>query len=477
MASGVTGIGPEMSLADGQPTTRPTPWSLGVLGRFLLLGVGLWLHAADTLVTATLAPAIVDDIGGVAFIGWMVSLYQVGTIIASAAAPAFCRRLGIRRVQAAGIVAYAAGCVVAASAPNMAVLLAARFIQGAGGGALISVCYYAIQHWFPAARWSRMFGVLSAIWGAGSLLGPLIGGLFAASHAWRAAFGLFAGQAALLLLLVLVLQPAEASDERRREAWPLAPLWFLSGATVVIAVAGVTARVDLACLGCVVGLGMLYAAARVDRRGAVRLLPLETLDWRHPVGAGLAMVMALSVGTTGFWVYGPLLLNTLFGVAPLVSGYIFAGEAIAWSIATVLVSSAPVAADRALIRSGAAIVAAGAAAFTIAVPAGSLPGMVACALLQGVGFGMCWPSLVHRLARFSTDADRPLAAAAPGTVQRIGYAVGTAAVGIAANLSGLAEGVSVAGARSAGFWVFAAFVPILLLALASAWRFTARTDR
>jgi hypothetical protein len=57
-------------------------------------------------------------------------------------------------------------------------------------------------------------------------------------------------------------------------------------------------------------------------------------------------------------------------------------------------------------------------------------------------------------------------------VQRIGYAVGTAAAGIAANLSGLIDGVSVAAAKAAGFWVFAAFIPVLVVAVASAWRFT-----
>jgi hypothetical protein len=57
-------------------------------------------------------------------------------------------------------------------------------------------------------------------------------------------------------------------------------------------------------------------------------------------------------------------------------------------------------------------------------------------------------------------------------MQRIGYAVGTAAVGIAANLSGLAEGVSVAAAKSAGFWVFAAFIPVLAIGVACAWQFT-----
>jgi hypothetical protein len=45
-------------------------------------------------------------------------------------------------------------------------------------------------------------------------------------------------------------------------------------------------------------------------------------------------------------------------------------------------------------------------------------------------------------------------------------------VGIAANLSGLAQGISVAAAKSAAFWVFAAFIPVLIVALVCAWMFT-----
>ncbi len=55
-----------------------------------MLCVGIWLHAADSLVTATIAPAIVDDIGGIAFINWTIMLYEVGAIVAAAAAPMLC---------------------------------------------------------------------------------------------------------------------------------------------------------------------------------------------------------------------------------------------------------------------------------------------------------------------------------------------------------------------------------------------------
>ena len=84
-----------------------------MLGRFLLLCLGVWLHAADVLVTATITPSIVDEIGGVAYVSWMISLYQVGAIIAGAASAMLCQRAKIKRVLIGAALLYGIGCVIA----------------------------------------------------------------------------------------------------------------------------------------------------------------------------------------------------------------------------------------------------------------------------------------------------------------------------------------------------------------------------
>jgi hypothetical protein len=384
-----------------------------------------------------------------------------------------CRRAGVKRLLGLAAVIYAGGCLLGGLAPTMAVLLAARFAQGLGGGTLLSLCYLAIQEWFEQAWWSRLFGIVAFIWGAGSLLGPLIGGIFAGLHVWRLTFFVFAGQAAALgCMAALWLPNRAAAAQLAKQPWSLLPLLILSTAAVLIARSSVATSVAASILGSLLGAGLLYGAARLDRRAGSRLFPRQLLNIGHPVGAGLLMVFALSAATTGFWAYGPLILKILFGTQPLISGYILAGEAVAWSLATLAVSKAPLSADRWLIRIGAGCVALGAGGFAVAVPAGVLAGMVLCALLQGAGFGLCWPSIVHRLVRYSGESERPLAVTSPDTMQRIGYAVGAAAVGIAANLSGLAAGISIAAAKNAAFWVFASFVPLLLFALIFAWIFT-----
>ena len=444
----------------------------GLLGRFVVLCLGIWLHAVDSLVTATIAPAIVADLGGVAYINWLITLYQVGAIVAGAAAAMLCRRIGIKRLLIIAALLYGSGCVIAGFAPTMGMLLAARLAQGIAGGFLLSLCYLAVQQWFEQSWWSRLFGIEAVIWGAGSLLGPLIGGIFAGLHAWRFTFFSFAIQAAALVGLAAVWLSAEAPSPQTGKPLPLMPLLLLSIATLFIAESSLVTRIATSILGCSLGAALLYAAARLDRRSPSRLFPVQLLDIRHPVGAGLLMVFALSVGTTGFWAYGPLILKILFGTQPIISGYILALEAAAWSLGSIAVSTAPVSADRWLIRLGAVLIALGAGGFAIMVPAGAFAGMVLCAILQGLGFGLCWPSIVHRLARFADESERPLAVTSPETMQRIGYAVGAAAVGIAANLSGLAAGISVAAAKTAAFWVFAAFIPVQILALGCAWVFT-----
>ena len=110
------------------------------------------------------------------------------------------------------------------------------------------------------------------------------------------------------------------------------------------------------------------------------------------------MIAAFSVATCSFAIYGPLILTSLHGIPVLTTGYIIAAESIAWSILSILVANAPPRRERPIIVGGALMIAAGIAGFAYTVPAGSIPLILACAVLQGGGFGIAWP--------FVTRADR-----------------------------------------------------------------------
>ena len=51
-------------------------------GQVVLIGFGVWLHAADELVVSTISPAMTAEIGGLRLVAWLIALYEIGSIIA-----------------------------------------------------------------------------------------------------------------------------------------------------------------------------------------------------------------------------------------------------------------------------------------------------------------------------------------------------------------------------------------------------------
>ena len=180
-----------------------------------------------------------------------------------------------------------------------------------------------------------------------------------------------------------------------------------------------------------------------------RLFPTATFDPRTTMGAGMLMVATLSVSTCSFGFYGPLLLAGMHDFTPLTTGLIIASESIAWSLLSILVATAAPRHEPLIVTGGAVMVTAGIAGFAFAVPAGSIPAILFCALLQGGGFGILWPFASRRIIEAASAAERDIAASAFSTLQRLGYAVGAALTGIIANASGFADGFTKEAAESA----------------------------
>lgn len=61
-----------------------------------LVCLAVWLHAADSLIVATMLPSIVAEIGGAGLVGWSVSLYEIGSIVAGAASALLTMCFGLR---------------------------------------------------------------------------------------------------------------------------------------------------------------------------------------------------------------------------------------------------------------------------------------------------------------------------------------------------------------------------------------------
>ncbi len=468
-----------MSQSADTTATGPAPWSelfrRGHLALLAVLCLGVWLHAADSLLVATLMPSAVRDIGGLPYLSWTLALYELGSIISAVATGVLVTRVGMRKVMTSAAALYTLGCVISALAPDMAAMLFGRILQGIGGGMMLAGTFTGMNRLFPQRLWLRIVAIVSATWGVSSLIGPLIGGLFANYGYWRGGFWAFAAQAVLFgLASAHLLGPAAPRDDTETSSgvdWK--NLGLLSLGVFAIAAAGAHVSLVWTPLLCIAGSALLWAFVRRDGVSPARMLAIRPLNLGHAPGAGTVMVLASAVASVSLFVYGPIIMQTLYGIDPLTAGYIVAIESVAWSVAAIAVSGAGPRLEPWIIRSGSVLITLSVIGLTVYMPTGPVVALLPFAVMQGAGFGMAWAFVVRRAISGAPEADRDRISSVLPSVQMLGYAIGASLAGIIANAAGFSEGVSLDAARSVGFWVFAAFIPLAFAANIAAWKLSA----
>lgn len=434
----------------------------------MVLCLGVWLHAADALMVATLMPSAIMEIGGAAWLGWTIALYEVGSVVAGAATGLLAVRVGLRFGMCGAAALFALGCMASMMAPDMATMLAGRLAQGLGGGALVAIVFVATDRLFPDRLLPVAMALISAIWGASAFCGPLIGGLFANAGLWRYGFLAFAVQAVILLLLGFFLLSGDRPDKAAKDSAPVRSvpwirLLLLTFAIIAVAAGGTAPSTLLSVVLIALGVAMLILFFRTDRVGKVRLFPRDALAITRPVGGGILFVLCFATATISFTLYGPLLAQMRFGVSPLVGGYLVAFESVAWTLAALAVSGIAQRHEMWVIRAGAAMMTMGVIGLAFAMPQGTIWTLLPFAFCLGAGFGASWPFVLRRIIASAHQEDRERASAAVPTMQMVGYGLGAALAGLYANLSGFADGIDAAEIGTVGFWIFAGFVPILLI--------------
>lgn len=447
------------------------PWSEFLASRYAsslaLVCLAVWLHAADSLIVATMLPSMVADVGGASLIGWSISLYEIGSIVAGAASALMAMRVGLRASMAMTALLFGAGCIVSATAPTMPAVLVGRALQGLGGGGLVALGFVAIGVIFPRRYTARAIAAVSMLWGMSAFLGPLIGGVAVEYANWRWGFAFFAIQAFALTLWILLRSGREMSERGQGAGeFPVRRLALLCLAVVLVAFAGVEIGLSRTALFAVGGLACLGIFLWLDGHATEdRLLPLRPFDMRKPVGAALWMIFSLAVATIAITAFGPLLLTAIHGLSALTVGYIVAASSIGWSVTAVLSSGSPERHDGHLIAAGMAMVALSVVGFLYSVPNGPVWLVVFFSAIEGGGFGLAWTFILRRVTGLADRSETHRISGAIPTVQRMGYALGAAFIGIVANASGLLTMDTPDAAADVAVRIFFACLPFAVLGL------------
>jgi MFS family permease len=349
----------------------------------------------------------------------------------------------------------------------MPLLLTGRALQGLGGGGLVAMGFVAVGLIFPRRYIARAMAAVSTLWGVSAFAGPLVGGFFVEYANWRWGFAFFACQAfALALWIVLRSDAGVTRSTADATEFPVKRLSLLCLAVVLVAFGGVEVSILRTVPSVAAGLVCLIAFLWFDERaGDTRLLPRRPFDPWRPAGAALLMILSMSMATIAVTAFGPLLVTAIQGVSALTAGYIIACSSIGWTVMAILVSGLPERFDRLMIALGMTVVTLSILGFLHAVPNGPVWLIAVFAAMEGGGFGMAWTFILRRtMGLAGADEVQRISGAIP-TIQRLGYALGAAYVGIVANASGLLSIETAADAAKVARWVFASCVPFAAIGL------------
>ncbi len=435
---------------------RKSDW-LALLGEgrglyTIILNLAIGLHAIDVFVISTVMPAVVADIGGAAFYTWPTMLYMVASIVGAASGGPVKAALGARRGYGLAGLVFLIGSAACAASPSMAVLLAARLLQGFGGGLLLSQSMSLVRELYPERLRTRILATISGVWGVAAVLGPLIGGIFAELGWWRGAF--WSSVPLILLFTGLAWMSLPASP--RPDSVPRFPLGrvLLLGAGVVSVgytslLEDPTLRTMLAALAVV----MVAATFRLDSGSGNRLFPTRALSLLTPVGTAFWVFFLLALTHASIGVFLPLFLQVLHGMPPVAAGYFNGVLAISWTVASVLTAGWRHGGAPRLIAGGPFIAGISLAILAVGILEISPLAIGVLVALIGLGIGACNLHLTAWSMELARAGEESITASSIPTIRSLGVAFGAAVAGLVANSAGLDRGLDVEHVAAAAAWV------------------------
>ncbi len=427
-----------------------------------VLCVGVLMIVLDATIVNVALPSIQEDLGfSQSNLAWVVNAYLIAFGGLLLLAGRLGDLLGQRRVFLTGLAVFTVASLVCAVAPNQGVLIAARFVQGAGGALTSAVVLGMIVTMFPEPReQAKAIGVYGFVASAGGSIGLLLGGILTEAISWHWIFfvNLPVGVATAFAALKLV-EGREGTGFGAGADLPGAAL--LTGGLMlgVYTILGVTEHGWTSAQTLILGaVSLALVAAFVLRQDRIAnpLMPLRLFASRNASGANVVQGLAV-VGMFSMFFLGALYLQQVLGYDALAVGLAFLPSTIVMGALSVGFSGRIVMrfGPKASLVPSLALMGAGMLLFARTPVDGSywvdvLPSM----MLVGAGAGVGFPALMGLAMSGAAPEDAGLASGLVNTSAQVGGAVGLAVLATLA--TGRTESLAAAGeampaALNAGF--------------------------
>lgn len=417
--------------------------------------LAMLLAAIEGTIVATAMPSIAARLGGFALYSWVFSAYLLMQAVTTPIFGKLSDLFGRKPVLIGGIAVFLLGSVLCGFAPSMGALVAFRFLQGAGAGAVLPMTATLAGDLYSIEERGRVQGYLASVWGVSSILGPLAGGLIVQHADWRWIFWLNVPFGLLSILLVALFLHEDLEHRGRSIDFAGAGL-LLAGLSSLMLALTQGAVWGGGAAGALAGVSAvsLLLFVRQERRAPDPMMHLEL--WRNRViRLGNLTILTAGLAMIGLITFLPTFVQGVLGRSALVAGFTLSAMSVGWPIASVAAGRlfVRVGVPR-LVRAGGIAVCSGALVVALLAGRGPVAAGVG-ALVMGAGFGLLNTTFIVAIQTSVGWSQRGVATASNMLMRTLGNALGAALFGGILNLSmgrylerrGLADRVSLDSVR------------------------------
>ncbi|KIE01319.1 multidrug resistance protein fnx1, partial [Metarhizium majus ARSEF 297] len=295
----------------------------------LALCLALFLAALDMTIITTAIPTISSTFNSSLGYIWIGSAYLLGNATFVPTWGKISDIFGRKPVLIGAVVIFWIGSLLCAVSNSMGMLIAARAIQGIGGGGTIVLPNICISDLFSMRKRGMYFGILGGVWAIASAVGPVLGGVFTSKVSWRWCFYInlpLSGVGILILIFVLKLHNPRTPMKQGLLAIDWAGSLLIIGGTLMflfgLEFGGVQHPWDSPTVICLIVFGVITIGLFVVYESMFAKYPIMPVSlFRHRTSIAsfsLAFMHAFTFMGGSYWL--PLYFQAVMGATSLLSG-------------------------------------------------------------------------------------------------------------------------------------------------------------